>query len=533
MTTPSGSDGGEDYCPAMFVEAIYESPDASYLDRGKLLENLLTISHSGHPVIQERTEYPCPLCRGTFRALDDLVLHECPKERPNRPLLTCCFCAFATDMAVILRDHLKLHTNPSLRCGHCNNCFISEAALVKHLQLHGTSLPMLTFGIGAFSSNIPANQTAFGINGTIGGPNVPTYVVNVPEDRHSKYMCRLCNATFPRLSGLAAHGLKHPEFPDVYIQENVLIPRRSTHEPLGALMCCQCCLVFTHPLALAAHHCMGGAPSGGASNGPAAVNGEAPTGDDQMACSPVRLYCCPYCPYTSYLLASLQRHKEVHFSHRCVDCAVRFLTPGALTQHRQKFHAGGSQVSPVVPKAPPTNSNHTHPATRGRPKTPTQTSAQAAAIKSVESGWKCKTCDSTLHSCEEALAHRCATFECPHCTFVTHKPNGLSIHLSYAHSFKCKNCSNTFATKELQSLHGTYLCVNRPFKHIGEEDIPLAVLRRHPLLQSTAKKRGRLPKAAPQGTQKVSRRVSEASQAEPKRTTRKRGRPRGRRKRTA
>ncbi|EEC14834.1 hypothetical protein IscW_ISCW011657 [Ixodes scapularis] len=126
------------------------------------------------------------------------------------------------------------------------------------------------------------------------------------------------------------------------------------------------------------------------------------------------------------------------------------------------------------------------------------TAAQAAAIKSVESGWKCKTCDSTLHSCEEALAHRCATFECPHCTFVTHKPNGLSIHLSYAHSFKCKNCSNTFATKELQSLHGTYLCVNRPFKHIGEEDIPLAVLRRHPLLQSTAKKRGRLPKAAPQ-----------------------------------
>ncbi|KAM7282731.1 hypothetical protein ISCGN_002854 [Ixodes scapularis] len=112
MTTPSGSDGGEDYCPAMFVEAIYESPDASYLDRGKLLENLLTISHSGHPVIQERTEYPCPLCRGTFRALDDLVLHECPKERPNRPLLTCCFCAFATDMAVILRDHLKAGALP-------------------------------------------------------------------------------------------------------------------------------------------------------------------------------------------------------------------------------------------------------------------------------------------------------------------------------------------------------------------------------------------------------------------------------------
>ncbi|CAN7948845.1 unnamed protein product, partial [Ixodes pacificus] len=64
--------------------------------------------------------------------------------------------------------------------------------------------------------------------------------------------------------------------------------------------------------------------------------------------------------------------------------------------------------------------------------------------------------------------------------------------------YRCKNCSNTFATKELQSLHGTYLCVNRPFKHIGEEDIPLAVLKRHPLLQSTAKKRGRLPKAAAQ-----------------------------------
>ncbi|EEC18109.1 hypothetical protein IscW_ISCW013669 [Ixodes scapularis] len=77
-----------------------------------------------------------------------------------------------------MASKVQLHTNPSLRCGHCNNCFISEAALVKHLQLHGTSLPMLTFGIGAFSSNIPANQTAFGINGTIGGPNVPTYVVN-------------------------------------------------------------------------------------------------------------------------------------------------------------------------------------------------------------------------------------------------------------------------------------------------------------------------------------------------------------------
>ncbi|CAN7986696.1 unnamed protein product, partial [Ixodes hexagonus] len=487
----------------MFVEAIYESPDATYLDRGKLLENLLTISHSGHPVIQERTEYPCPLCRGTFRALDDLVLHECPKERPNRPLLTCCFCPFATDLA--------LHTNPSLRCGHCNNCFDSEVILINHLQLHGTSLPMLTYGVGAFSSHIPhpSSQAAFGINGTVGGPNnVPTYVVNVPEDRHTKYLCKLCNAIFPRLSALATHGLKHPEFPDVYIQENVLIFRRSTQEPLGVLMCCQCCFVFTHPLALAAHHCMGGGTHAGAGNScdsPVASNGAMSAGG-QMANSPVRLYCCPYCPYTSYLLASLQRHKEVHFAHRCTDCAVRFLTPDALAQHRQKFHSEVSQAAPSVPKSPFINSNNTHPAMRGLPRTSTEAcdairslpAVQPTITKSVERKWQCKTCDTSLRSCEEAMAHRCKSFECPHCAFVTHKPNGLAIHLNFSHSFKCKNCSDSLATKELQTLHSTYLCVNRPFKHISEEDIPLAVLRRHPTLQSNTRKRGRPPKATTQ-----------------------------------
>lgn len=36
----------EDLYPAMYVESHYESPEAGYLDRGKLLENLLTISNS-------------------------------------------------------------------------------------------------------------------------------------------------------------------------------------------------------------------------------------------------------------------------------------------------------------------------------------------------------------------------------------------------------------------------------------------------------------------------------------------------------
>ncbi|CAN7980503.1 unnamed protein product, partial [Ixodes pacificus] len=417
----------------------------------------------------------------------------------------------------------QLHTNPSLRCGHCNNCFISEAALVKHLQLHGTSLPMLTFGIGAFSSNIPANQTAFGINGSIGCPNVPTYVVNVPEDRHSKYMCRLCNATFPRLSGLAAHGLKHPEFPDVYIQENILIPRRSTHEPLGALMCCQCCLVvIRHTLKTANESTVlpGCLSSRASSLGP-------PT-------PVVSRFQAAHSFLTSFCMIIIEHHMHPIFNHEELTLMLLlklfpatiargfFLASGWLREHAKAPIC--VWCTPWLCRLLPLAKLSIY----GSDKHPSTRPSKSKITFCLGNLFCCGNFDCGARQCERVFNK----VKKAHTQFRSSMSKNTLEQLSVvtcSQSEKCKNCSNTFATKELQSLHGTYLCVNRPFKHIGEEDIPLAVLKRHPLLQSTAKKRGRLPKAAAQ----VSRRVSEASQAEPKCTTRKRGRPRGRRKRTA
>lgn len=575
--------------PAMFVESQLETPDAEYLDRGKLLENLLTISQSGMPVIQERTEYPCPMCRGTFQSLGDLVMHECPNEKPAQPLLTCAFCAFATNEGDLFRSHLQLlHFKPSLRCGHCNHTFPSEEMIVKHLQLHGSSLPMqplLGLESGAQLTTFLTSQMtpvlATSNNGTLCIVNAPTYVVPALEDCHSRNTCTLCSETFPRLSQLAAHGLKHPEFPDIHIQGNCLLPGRGSQEPLGALMCSQCCVVFTHPVALAAHSCNskdGGGSGDGGIPLPSLAGGAtflipqgAPGGDlgaqqvpvlGGASQSPVRLYCCPYCPYTSYLLASLIRHKEVHFTHRCVDCDVRFPTQPALLQHRQKSHpdAVATPPLPVILPAPTLNSNG--PYKRGRPRK----NQEQIEVTKVGRVWHCKTCGVTLRrGSDEAASHKCNMFQCPHCNFMTHKPNGLNIHISFAHSFRCTRCGNTFVSKEERTLHSTYLCANRPFKSISEEDIPLAVLKRHRERHSiqndehgseheaghqpeqpqpecqpesapapvpeepVVRKRGRPPKnrlllPAPAVT------PAQTSQAEPKDETRKRGRPRGRRK---
>lgn len=578
----------------MFVESQLETPDAEYLDRGKLLENLLTISQSGMPVIQERTEYPCPMCRGTFQSLGDLVMHECPNEKPAQPLLTCAFCAFATNEGDLFRSHLQLlHFKPSLRCGHCNHTFPSEEMIVKHLQLHGSSLPMqplLGLESGAQLTTFLTSQMtpvlATSNNGTLCIVNAPTYVVPALEDCHSRNTCTLCSETFPRLSQLAAHGLKHPEFPDIHIQGNCLLPGRGSQEPLGALMCSQCCVVFTHPVALAAHSCNskdggdGGVPLPSLAGGATFLVPQGSPGGDLGAQqvqvlpgasqSPVRLYCCPYCPYTSYLLASLIRHKEVHFTHRCVDCDVRFPTQQALLQHRQKSHpdAVATPPLPVILPAPALNSNG--PYKRGRPRK----NQEQIEVTKVGRVWHCKTCGVTLRrGSDEAASHKCNMFQCPHCTFMTHKPNGLNIHISFAHSFRCTRCGNAFVSKEERTLHSTYLCANRPFKSISEEDIPLAVLKRHrerhsiqndehgsseheaghqpeqpqpehqperqpesaPALvpeEPVVRKRGRPPKnrlllPVPAVT------PAQTSQAEPKDETRKRGRPRGRRKQLA
>lgn len=578
--------------PAMFVESQLETPDAEYLDRGKLLENLLTISQSGMPVIQERTEYPCPMCRGSFQSLGDLVMHECPNEKPAQPVLTCVFCTFATNEGDLFRSHLKLlHFKPSLRCGHCNHTFPSEEVMVRHLQLHGSSLPMqplLGLESGAqLTTFLTAQMTpvlATSNNGTLCIVNAPTYVVPALEDCHTRNTCSLCSETFPRLSQLAAHGLKHPEFPDIHIQGNCLLPGRGSQEPLGALMCSQCCVVFTHPVALAAHSCNSKESSDGGGDGvvppPSLAGGTTflvpqgspggdlgapqlplvlPGGTPQQQ-SPVRLYCCPYCPYTSYLLASLIRHKEVHFTHRCINCDVRFPTQLALLQHRQKMHAdavAGTASLPVILPAQGVN-NSNGPYKRGRPRK----NQEQIEVTKVGRVWHCKTCGVTLRrGSDEAASHKCNMFQCPHCSFMTHKPNGLNIHISFAHSFRCTRCGNTFVSKEERTLHSTYLCANRPFKSISEEDIPLAVLKRHrernsisndehkseqeagpeqpqPERQPEPQPAAGEPVAAPprRGRPPKNRLLlalpatPQTSQAEPKNETRKRGRPRGRRK---
>ncbi|XP_077562913.1 uncharacterized protein LOC144178717 isoform X2 [Haemaphysalis longicornis] len=552
--------------PAMFVEPQLETPDAEYLDRGKLLENLLTISQSGMPVIQERTEYPCPMCRGSFQSLGDLVMHECPNEKPAQPVLTCVFCTFATNEGDLFRSHLKLlHFKPSLRCGHCNHTFPSEEVMVRHLQLHGSSLPMqplLGLESGAqLTTFLTAQMTpvlATSNNGTLCIVNAPTYVVPALEDCHTRNTCSLCSETFPRLSQLAAHGLKHPEFPDIHIQGNCLLPGRGSQEPLGALMCSQCCVVFTHPVALAAHSCNSKESSDGGGDGvvppPSLAGGTTflvpqgspggdlgapqlplvlPGGTPQQQ-SPVRLYCCPYCPYTSYLLASLIRHKEMHAD------AV----------------AGTASLPVILPAQGVNNSNG--PYKRGRPRK----NQEQIEVTKVGRVWHCKTCGVTLRrGSDEAASHKCNMFQCPHCSFMTHKPNGLNIHISFAHSFRCTRCGNTFVSKEERTLHSTYLCANRPFKSISEEDIPLAVLKRHrernsisndehkseqeagpeqpqPERQPEPQPAAGEPVAAPprRGRPPKNRLLlalpatPQTSQAEPKNETRKRGRPRGRRK---
>ncbi|XP_075549252.1 uncharacterized protein LOC142582964 [Dermacentor variabilis] len=580
----------DELCPAMFVESQLDTPDAEILDRGKLLENLLTISNSGTPVIQERTEYPCPLCRGTFRALGDLVMHECPKEKPPRSLLTCCFCGFATEQTTVFRAHLELHIKPSLRCGHCNHTFPSEAVLLQHLQLHGSSLPLEP--LAAINSTSPytaylAPQTTpilANNNGTLCVINTPTYVVPVLEDYHSRYTCTLCNAMFHRLSLLAAHGLKHSEFPDIHIQENLLLPGRGSQEPFGALMCSQCCVVFTHPVALAAHSCnckegegnvtspsLLAAPQNAPSlqlTEPQSLQQSPQQPSSAAGPSPVRLYCCPYCPYTSYLLASLIRHKEIHFSHRCSECSVRLPTLPALIQHKQKMHPGAPASVTSTPPAPsvsPVNNNG--PYKRGRPRK----TQEEIEIDKMGRIWHCKTCGVSLRKgAEDAATHKCAMFRCPHCTFETHKPNGLNIHINFAHTFRCQRCWKTFVTKQERTLHCTYSCPERPFKNVTEDDIPLAVLKQlseqksnmqrdpvHPSKnpsehpsehqsgntskhehecqpeedpdvadEAYTRKRGRPPKNRPQGTLTI----PQPAHAEPKAVTRKRGRPRGRRK---
>uniref|UniRef100_A0A1E1XC08 Putative chorion transcription factor cf2 n=1 Tax=Amblyomma aureolatum TaxID=187763 RepID=A0A1E1XC08_9ACAR len=560
----------------MFVESLLDTPDADTLDRGKLLENLLTISQTGTPVIQERTEYPCPLCRGTFRALGDLVMHECPKEKPSQPLLTCCFCSFATEQTSIFRDHLDLHTKPSLRCGHCNHTFPTEAVLLRHLQLHGSSLPLQPF-MGThiqYPLYLPPQMTALlaNNNGTLCVVDAPTFMVEVPQDQHSRYTCTLCNAMFHRLSLLAEHGLKHSEFPDIHIQDNFLLPGRGSQEPLGALMCCQCRVVFTHPVALAAHSC----DSKVDSSGPSLVSPmvtlaplleqlqQQPQQQQQQllpaAQNSVRLYTCPYCPYTSYLLASLIRHKEIHFTHRCTECSVRFPTLPALIQHKQKMHPNMVSATLVSspPAPPPVQSvNINGPHKRGRPR---KTNSETVLAK-AKYLWHCKTCGVGLpRGSAEAISHKCKMFQCPHCKFMTHKPNGLGIHINFAHTFRCQRCGQSFVTKEERVVHTTYMCPNRPFKNVSEEDIPLAVLKRLSELNSKRhaenpsncssgqpsepqhgshpeaseeevvfRKRGRPPKYRLQEALLA----SQASQAEPKAVARKRGRPRGRRKQEA
>lgn len=580
----------DELCPAMFVESQLDTPDAEILDRGKLLENLLTISNSGTPVIQERNEYPCPLCRGTFRALGDLVMHECPKEKPSQSLLTCCFCGFATEQTSVFRAHLELHIKPSLRCGHCNHTFPSEAVLLQHLQLHGSSLPLEP--LAAINSTSPytaylAPQTTpilANNNGTLCVINTPTYVVPVLEDYHSRYTCTLCNAMFHRLSLLAAHGLKHSEYPDIHIQENLLLPGRGSQEPFGALMCSQCCVVFTHPVALAAHSCNCKEGEGnvtspsllvGPQNAPSlqlidpqSLQQSPQQPSSAAGPSPVRLYCCPYCPYTSYLLASLIRHKEIHFSHRCSECSVRLPTLPALIQHKQKMHPSApASVTPTTPasSAPPVNNNG--PYKRGRPRK----TQEEIEIDKMGRIWHCKTCGVSLRKgAEDAATHKCTMYRCPHCSFETHKPNGLNIHINFAHTFRCQRCWKTFVTKQERTLHCTYSCPQRPFKNVTEDDIPLAVLKQlseqksnkqrdpvHPSKkppehpsehqsgntskhehecqpekdpgvadEAYTRKRGRPPKNRPQGTLTL----PQPAHAEPKAVTRKRGRPRGRRK---
>lgn len=349
-------------------------------------------------------------------------------------------------------------------------------------------------------------------------------------------------------------------------------------------MCSQCCVVFTHPVALAAHSCNSKESSDGGGDGvvppPSLAGGTTflvpqgspggdlgapqlplvlPGGTPQQQ-SPVRLYCCPYCPYTSYLLASLIRHKEVHFTHRCINCDVRFPTQLALLQHRQKMHAdavAGTASLPVILPAQGVN-NSNGPYKRGRPRK----NQEQIEVTKVGRVWHCKTCGVTLRrGSDEAASHKCNMFQCPHCSFMTHKPNGLNIHISFAHSFRCTRCGNTFVSKEERTLHSTYLCANRPFKSISEEDIPLAVLKRHrernsisndehkseqeagpeqpqPERQPEPQPAAGEPVAAPprRGRPPKNRLLlalpatPQTSQAEPKNETRKRGRPRGRRK---
>ncbi|KAL1441731.1 hypothetical protein MTO96_008258 [Rhipicephalus appendiculatus] len=532
----------DELCPAMFVESQLDTPDPEVIDRGE----------------------------ATRESTYDIELGDAGDsgangEKPPRSLLTCCFCSFATEQTTIFRAHLDLHIKPSLRCGHCNHTFPNENVLLQHLQLHGSSLPLEP--LAALNSTSP--YTAYlspqttpilaNNNGTLCVINTPTYVVPVLEDYHSRYTCTLCNAMFHRLSLLAAHGLKHSEFPDIHIQENLLLPGRGSQEPFGALMCSQCCVVFTHPVALAAHscNCKGDESSGsnasllaGQQNASLPLQQLVEPQPNQLslqqqlspgvASSPVRLYCCPYCPYTSYLLASLIRHKEMH-------------------------SGASASATPVTPAPPATPVNTNGPHKRGRPRK----TQEEIEIDTMGRIWHCKTCGVSLRKgAEDAATHKCTMFRCPHCTFETHKPNGLNIHINFAHTFRCQRCWKTFVTKQERTLHCTYSCPERPFKNVTEDDIPLAVLMQlserksyeqqdpvHPSKKSSehssghqsgntsqdkqhqpekdpgvaeayTRKRGRPPKNRPQGTLTV----PQPGRAEPKAVSRKRGRPRGRRK---
>lgn len=212
------------------------------------------------------------------------------------------------------------------------------------------------------------------------------------------------------------------------------------------------------------------------------------------------------------------------------------------------------------PPAPPPvqSANINGPHKRGRPRK-TSSETELARAKYL---WCCKTCGVGLpRGSAEAISHKCKMFQCPHCKFMTHKPNGLGIHINFAHTFRCQRCGQSFVTKEERVVHSTYMCPNRPFKNVTEEDIPLAVLKRLSELNSTHhpenpsncsseqpseaqhgshqeeaseeavvfRKRGRPPKFRHQEALLA----SQPSQAEPKAVARKRGRPRGRRKQEA
>uniref|UniRef100_A0A2R5LJM6 Putative zinc finger protein n=1 Tax=Ornithodoros turicata TaxID=34597 RepID=A0A2R5LJM6_9ACAR len=466
----------------MFVESLFEPPEDNYLDRGKLLENLLTISHNGMPVIQERTEYPCPLCHCNFGNLQDLVLHECPAEGPIKESLSCCFCYYSTHSHSEFRTHLKLHTSTVLRCGHCNAIFGREGEIALHLQKHDPNgdlkhlIPHQTFMLQSSQVSLSSK------NGAI--PISPTVIIPSLEASYARYLCTLCSASFDSLGFLAKHGMHHKEYPNVKFHENCLIrgyPPALPHS--GVVTCSQCNHSMTHPVEVMAHQCM-------------QANSQ--------------LYQCPFCQYTTYVMGSLERHKKLHFKHQCTRCNAHFLNLSALRAH---FCLG---------RAPPTVLI-----------TPCKESEVKVQVP-TQMGVTCKTCDEKLPSTTAALNHNCKIFCCPVCPFETNKRDGVAMHVEYAHTHKCDGCGCTFISRERLQIHKMYNCKRKKRRGMGadEEDIPLSHLKKQ---QQRHKAQQRLRQA-----RAVAKRVKEAldtptssdasTVATPEEPKKRRGRPPGRRK---